>query len=267
MKLKKIIAIGLVGTTVLSLSACGSKTEVKKDAKSVVKEYQNVVKDVDSMKIKGSVNLGISVEGNGVLLDMPMDLNLDIATNCKDKAKASVKAKVEMFGEKQTTTTDIYAEYSNDNLITYTKDDTSSKWDKDTAKIDKSDLTDDYSNLFNDAKFEKTKDGYVITQNLESFSKSDTVKKYLKKEQGLNDKNINEVTKQLKDANIISTFNKDCKLTSVKIDNTKITTKDIEILGQKMDMTLTVKADLKMTYNDADKSDYTVPESVKKETK
>lgn len=34
-----------------------------------------------------------------------------------------------------------------------------------------------------------------------------------------------------------------------------------------MDMTLTVKADLKMTYNEADESDYTVPESVKKETK
>lgn len=266
MKLKKIIAIGLVGATVLSLSACG-KTEIKKDAKSVVKEYQNEIKNVDNMNIKGNVNLGISLKGNGMQLDMPMDLSLDITTNCKDKAKASVKAKVEMFGEKQTTTTDIYAEYSNDNLITYTKDDASSKWDKDTTKIDKSNLTGDYSNLFNNAKFEKTKDGYVITQNLESFAKSDTVKKYLKKEQGLDDKNINEVTKQLKDVNIISTFNKDCKLTSVKIDNTKITTKDIEILEQKMDMTLTVKADLKMTYNKADKSDYTVPESVKKETK
>lgn len=262
MKIKKVVTAGLITAMILGVTACG--TSEKNSAKAVMKEYQKVVKNSDSIRVKGTSTINLGVEADGTTISVPIDLDMDIVTNGKDKAKVNVTTKMSLFGEEQKTKAETYSEIKNDSVTTYTKEDGDETWTVSTTKIKDSTSDSNIDCLIKGAKFEKTDDGYTITQSVYNIMGSEAIKDYVKKAADKEKIDIKEIEKQFKDCNIEMIFDKDCKLIKTRLDNAAVKT-NLNVMDSKANLDINISFDTAITYDDAEESDYTVTEKIKKE--
>lgn len=253
--MKKELCTGLVvGLAVLSCTGCGKEKISAQDVMS--KCYESMEKE-DSFAFDMSISADITAKSDDESQSIPVKIKMSGKAD-EDTIHINLKGTSESDGEKEKETKEIYIVKDDD--VTIYQNTNGDGWqcetyDSDTSEqvLDNASLLKDDS-LFADAKCEKTKDGYKVTQNIGDMLNNKDVQEVLEDAETYIPE---EYEKLLKDVSLVYEIDKDYMLKKVST-NCKLSA---EVEDADVDVDLTLDFEL----SDYGKVEVSVPDSVVKE--
>ena len=302
-KFTKVLAMILALVLCMSsLAACSLFEKGPKDSADLLSKSKEIMAKEENANYHMDMNMGMSIVMKGKVEGEDMEMNIPIDVKAKFditekymhgkmdmsmdmKASVTIDGKKEEMNESQEMKSEMYAVMDGDEITTYTKDDEDDTWyvsDEESAAsaADIAEILEDedFSEIFEKAKLESTKDGYTVSMKMSDLMESEAFED-LMGEMDMTDIGLgvdtDDLTDAMGDVNVKYTFDKDCRITGMTIEEIEIDLADV--LGDAMSdsgiggeeiskMTLTMEFEIKLSkFGEIDEDDVKVPKSVKEE--
>ena len=249
-----------------------SKGGKYKTAKELVEAY--VESDQDNMKMNMDLDLNVVMSSEGTEFEIPVTLDGDIDV-AGDAYHGNMNMTMEMMGQSQKMSYEMYSAKDGDETIVYTYDENSDKWSKtsneavavDASAIDKMLESD----ALNKADLSFKNNEYTVKVSIgdimESANVEDKISEYSDSlsSMGLDEDMVKEIIDALSDSNMVYVFDEDLNLTKISIKDMKYET-TIDQDGYTMDLSMELKLTIKCSdFGKVSEDDVTVPDEVVKE--
>lgn len=212
------------------LSGCGTgKTETKQPAKpkisnasDIIKEYGKQMEKSANFHMDMDMKLDIGIKADGESADIPIILAMS-ADVLDGRSHSTIDLNVSMMDEHMDKSAEIYMESNENGITTYMYDSDDRGW-AGSRNPAIADIMSEFSSLdtdvFKDASIKQDKGTYTVTQDLMGLLEDNALAEDAKDSYSdMLPVDLDDIMDALQDAKIIYTFDKNCLLTSITLDD------------------------------------------------
>ena len=240
-----------------------------KSAVDVMEKYKTNQENIENYNMNGIIDLNMSMNSNNKEdsmfnfdnFEIPLNFSLDMNVG-KDSMAGDIQVSYSLFGMEAKSSVDTFLDMKNNIIFSKTE---KNDWVKST--LDSNNLNMPFKEInpndYEKFEFEKTNSGYKLSAKMADLNDSNFLKSILSyfNEDDIKDMKISDK------GSITYNFDKDCNLTSIKINKIEVLNKSTQGTDSE-ESTITISSTIKFTkYNKLKTSDYEIPEKVIKNAK